>query len=168
MGTAVPPPALPARPAEWWERLAARAIDGIGFVVLYWIVSLSLYPLFASGSGDRTADPRVLPGLVAALVAFGAYTVYDYVMHARYGRTFGKKLLRIRLTPYGGAVLDRTGLMRRAALFPGVLLTAGIPVVNLGAALFGSVAALFILIDKPFQRGLHDRAAGSMVVRDLC
>ncbi|WP_344856707.1 RDD family protein [Planomonospora alba] len=168
MGTAVPPPALPAPPAEWWERLAARIIDAIGFVALYWILSRSLYPLFAPPAGeDRAADPRVLPGLLAGLIAFGAYTAYDYAMHARCGRTLGKKLMRIRLVPYGGASLDRAGLMRRAALYPGLLLTAGIPLVNVPAALFGSAAALFILVDKPLQRGIHDRTAGSRVVRDL-
>ncbi|GGL28446.1 RDD family protein [Planomonospora parontospora] len=154
-------------PAEWWERLAARIIDAAGFVALYWILSLSFYSLLAPAGEGRGADPRVLPGLFAGLIAFGGYTLYDYVLHARDGRTIGKKVMGIRLVPYGGAGPDRAGLVRRAALYPGVLLTAGIPAVNLLAAVLGFAGALFILMDKPLQRGPHDRLAGTVVVKDL-
>ncbi|MBG0814520.1 RDD family protein [Planomonospora sp. ID82291] len=146
--------------------MAARIIDAVGFVALYWILSLSFYSLLATDEG-RASDPRALPGLFAGLIAFGGYTLYDYVLHARDGRTIGKKLMRIRLAPYGGADPGRAGLMGRAALYPGVLLTAGIPAVNLLAAVLGFAGALFILMDKPLQRGPHDRLAGTVVVKDL-
>ncbi|WP_449060513.1 RDD family protein [Planomonospora algeriensis] len=164
-----PYPAAPDTPppAEWWERLAARIIDAVGFVAVYWILSLSFYSLLTPAGEGRTADARALPGFFAGLIAFGGYTLYDYVLHARDGRTVGKKLMRIRLAPYGGADRGRAGLMRRAALYPGVLLTAGIPVVDLLAAVLGFAGALFILMDKPLQRGPHDRLAGTVVVKDL-
>jgi hypothetical protein len=46
-------------------------------------------------------------------------------------------------------------------LFRGVLVTVGIPVENLSAAISGSEAGLFILVDKPSQQGLHGKVGES-------
>ncbi|GIH98272.1 RDD family protein [Planobispora takensis] len=161
------PPGVPVPRAEWWERLVARLIDGALFVALYWILSFAFYPVFAPAGEVRPADPRLLPGLFAGLVAFGAYTLYDYALHAGSGRTLGKKAMGIRLVPYGGGVPWLVGLAKRSVVFPGVLLVEGIPVLNVAMAVFGFVVGLSILLDKPLQRGLHDKAAGSVVVKDL-
>ncbi|GIH75570.1 hypothetical protein Plo01_19990 [Planobispora longispora] len=162
----VPPPGVPGPPAGWRERLLARIIDGAPFVVLYWILSFLFYAAFAPQDGDRLRDPRVLPGLFAGLIAFGAYTLYDYALHRRSGRTLGKKVMRIRVVPCGTAP-QPGGLLKRAVLYPGVLLTVGIPVLNLPAAVFGFAMGLSILLDGPLLRGFHDRVAGTLVAKDL-
>jgi hypothetical protein len=43
----------------------------------------------------------------------------------------------------------------------------GIPVLNLLAGIFVFGVGMLILIDKPLERGPHDRLAGSLVVKDL-
>ncbi|MBG0826750.1 RDD family protein [Planomonospora sp. ID67723] len=147
--------------------MAARAIDGVVFAVLYWILSLAFYLIFVQAGGERVADPRTLPASFAGLIAFGAYTLYDYASHARSGRTAGKKAMGIRVVPYGAAAPAPSALMKRAVLCPGVLLASGIPLLNLPAAVLGFAAGLFILLDRPLQQGLHDKLAGTVVVKDL-
>jgi hypothetical protein len=43
----------------------------------------------------------------------------------------------------------------------------GIPVVNVLAGIFVFGVGILILIDKPLQRGPHDRLAGTLVSKDL-
>jgi hypothetical protein len=72
--------------------------------------------------------------------------------------------MRIRLSPEG---LPSRVLLRRTLVYPAPIMLMGIPVVNLvaGMLLFG--VGLLILMDKPLERGPHDRAAGTRVVKDL-
>ncbi|WP_133061520.1 hypothetical protein [Streptosporangium minutum] len=148
------PPGVPGPAAEWRERPPA-GITGVSVsVTLYRILSFSFYarlphpssgPAFYSsgpafyaafrvfrpvGEGllvDPGPGSAVSPGLSAHLIAFGGYTGYDYVPHGGGGRTLGKKAMKIRLVPYDGVAPRAAGPMKRAALRPGVLITAGIP-----------------------------------------
>ena len=72
------------------------------------------------------------------------------------GRTLGKKAMKIRLVPHGDIELWCATVMKRVVLFRDVLVTVGIPVKNLAAAIPGFAAGLFILSDKPPQQGLRD------------
>ncbi|MEW9549965.1 RDD family protein [Nonomuraea sp. NPDC050783] len=150
-------------PAEWWERLAARLIEALVFGVFYYILFIALWGIFRTVGMLQVFDGR-LPGVGAWLVAGAAYAGYDWWAHSRGGRTFGKVIMRIRLAPgrpASGAAL------KRALVYPGPLMLVGIPVVNLlaGMLLFG--VGLLILMDKPLERGPHDRLAGTRVVKDL-
>jgi hypothetical protein len=49
-------------------------------------------------------------------IVFGGYTVYDYVLRARVGRTLGKKALKIRLVPPACVASAAARMMKRAAL----------------------------------------------------
>ncbi|MEU0485172.1 hypothetical protein ABZ260_39085 [Streptosporangium sp. NPDC006013] len=81
----------------------------------------------------------VLPGLSREPIVFGGYTVYDYVLHARVGRTLGKKALKIRLVPQACVASAAARVMKRAALHPGVLPAADILAMNPPAVISGSV-----------------------------
>lgn len=97
----------------------------------------------AAGEGLLRAPDRghvVLAGLSEGPIVFGGYTVYDYVLRARAGRTLDEKVLKIRLVPYACVTSAHTGVMKRAALRPGVLPAVGIPVMNPLAAISGSMA----------------------------
>ncbi|MFI6456904.1 hypothetical protein ACIBF6_35755 [Streptosporangium amethystogenes] len=80
-----------------------------------------------------------LPGLSGEPIVFGGYTVYDYVLHARVGRTLGKKALKIRLVPQACVASAATRVMKRAALHPDVLPTVDILVMNPPVVISGSV-----------------------------
>jgi hypothetical protein len=72
--------------------------------------------------------------------------------------------MRIRLAPDR---LPPGALLKRSLVYPGPVVLMGIPVANLlaGMLLFG--VGLLILMDKPLERGPHDRLAGTRVVKDL-
>ncbi|MEZ0077003.1 RDD family protein [Planotetraspora sp. GP83] len=162
------PPGAPAPLAEWWERLVARIIDNVIFGVAYAILSAILTSIFRPSVADLLENPAgtlFLPGFLAALIAFGAYAAYDYTLHSKDGQTIGKKVMKIKVVGVGGAPLDSSALMKRSALYPGVLALYGIPVLYYLAGAFAFVTGLFILIDKPLQQGLHDKVAGTVVVK---
>ncbi|MFC4591312.1 RDD family protein [Sphaerisporangium corydalis] len=165
------PPGAPAPLAEWWERLVARIIDGILFSIVYGILASILTSMFAPSLADILANPSlstgtlVLPGLLAAIIAYGAYAAYDYVLHSKDGQTLGKKVMKIRLAGVGGGVPDSAAVMKRSAIFPGVLVLYGIPLLGWLAAIFVLVLGVLILTDKPLQQGLHDKVAGTVVVK---
>ncbi|MFF4772065.1 RDD family protein [Microtetraspora fusca] len=150
------PPGVPAPLAEWWERLVARIIDTVVFGVVYLILTTIL--VFGGGGS-------FLSGFIPALIAYGAYTAYDYVLHSKDGQTIGKKIMKIRVAALGGAPLDSSVVMRRSVLYPGVLVLYGIPVVGLLGSLFALATGVFILVDKPLSQGLHDKVAGTVVVK---
>ncbi|WP_084958765.1 RDD family protein [Thermoactinospora rubra] len=157
--TAATPPGTRVVPAEWWERFTARLIESLVFGVLYYILSIGLW-LFFRTVGLLEAFEGQLVVVFSWLLAGAAYTAYDWWALSRHGRTFGKAIMKIRVE--GG----RGALLKRSLLYPGPTMVMGIPVLNLAGGIFAFVVGLFILIDKPLQRGLHDRAAGTCVVKD--
>ncbi|SEG80471.1 RDD family protein [Nonomuraea solani] len=157
------PSRVEAPPAEWWERLAARLIEALVFGVFYYILFITLWGIFRTVGMPEAFGGR-LAGVLAWAVAGLGYAGYDWWAHSRHGRTFGKAIMRIRLAP--GDVPPRT-LLKRTLVYPAPLMLMGIPIVNLlaGMLLFG--VGFLILIDKPLERGVHDRVAGTRVVKDL-
>ncbi|MFD2357409.1 RDD family protein [Nonomuraea ferruginea] len=91
------------------------------------------------------------------------YTVYDWVTLSRGGRTFGKAIMRIRVEPARLGARDR---LKRVLGYPAPAIVMGIPVLNLLAGMYVFAVGLLILIDKPLQRGPHDKLAGTLVVKD--
>ncbi|MEU8249833.1 RDD family protein [Nonomuraea sp. NPDC048916] len=152
-----------AKPAEWWERLVARLIEGLVFGVFYYILFITLWGVFRTVGVLGGFDGR-LPGVFAWLLTGLGYTVYDWVAHSTRGRTFGKAIMKIHVTP---GDLPRRALLKRALVYPGPVMLMGIPVVNVLAGIFVFAVGLLILVDKPLERGPHDRLAGTRVVKDL-
>ncbi|MEU7855765.1 RDD family protein [Nonomuraea sp. NPDC049141] len=157
------PPWSDAVPAEWWERLAARLIEALVFGVFYYILFVALWAAFRTVGLLEAFDGR-LPGVFACLLAGLGYTVYDWTAHSMGGRTFGKAIMKIRLEPGG---LRRGALLKRSLIYPGAVMVMGIPVVNVLAGIFVFWVGILILIDRPLQRGPHDRLAGTLVTKDL-
>jgi uncharacterized RDD family membrane protein YckC len=157
------PPRSDAVPADWWERLAARLIEALVFGVFYYILFIALWGTFRTVGVLEVFGGR-LPGVLAWLVAGLGYVVYDWRAHSRHGRTFGKAIMKIRLAPEG---VPSRALLKRALVYPGPVMLMGIPVVNLLAGMLLFSVGLLILIDKPLERGPHDRVAGTRVVKDL-
>ncbi|WP_162794836.1 RDD family protein [Nonomuraea lactucae] len=150
-------------PAEWWERLAARLIEGLVFGVFYYILFIALWGVFRTVGVLEVFDGR-LPGVFAWLLAGVGYAGYDWAAHSGRGRTFGKAIMKIRVVPDD---LPRRALLKRALVYPGPAMLMGIPVVNVLAGIFVFAVGMLILIDRPLQRGPHDRLAGTLVVKDL-
>ena len=123
------------------ERLQARAIDEV--TVLAFLMGILVPGLIFE------VYWLTIAGVVGLI--FG-WSVYDVVCVARWGRTLGKKVRGLRVVR-----LDDGGKPRvLQAIVRGLLLPF----------LFSGWGA-YSVMSKRAHRGLHDRAAGTIVVYDL-
>ncbi|MBU4175790.1 MAG: RDD family protein [Actinobacteria bacterium] len=89
--------------AGFWIRFVAELIDE-----LIWIAAL--IPLALISSLARSSEAV---GIVVGLIAWAALVGYHFFMVARYGATFGKKALGLKVIRQDGAPMtDRTALVR--------------------------------------------------------
>ncbi|WP_377271157.1 RDD family protein [Peterkaempfera sp. SMS 1(5)a] len=161
-----------ARPAGYGRRLAARVIDTLAVAALAGAAAVPLGASAvhhlqtkidaarASGRAGRVwlVDPVVLgrAGLfLLALLLIGF--VYEALPTARWGRTLGKRIARVRVLDaesqqppgLGGSV--RRWLARQL----------------LGALLLGgALDVLWCLFDRPLRQCWHDKAAGTFLAVD--
>jgi len=167
--------------AEWWERLVGRFIDGILFVVLYFILGAIFSAIFVSqivynpNTGEFTGGGLlVLAAVLPALIGGLLYAGYDVFMHGRDGQTLGKKVMKTRLVAVNGGRPDQATIIKRAAIFPGVYAIAGLLgfISIFGGLLIWMLVSLFILADGIFvltdsvrRQALHDKWSGTIVVK---
>ena len=139
--------------AEPAQRLVARIIDILLVGIPVASAAEGLFP-------HRTAQTVVAPLAFAVI-----FLAYDAVQLAVWGRTVGKRLTGIRVA----SVTDggRPGAIQslvRAAIFALPSAARPVPVLNALAGLFwlGEIGLLF---EGAYRQALHDRAAGTVVVR---
>jgi uncharacterized RDD family membrane protein YckC len=108
--------------------------------------------------GARTSLAQVL-ALVGVVIGFGlAWVVVRIVATASTGRTPGKWLLGLRVVDTANPrTPPRLGKAALRWLVPQV--SGAIPLPGTGAVVYSPV------LKDPWRRGLHDRAAGTVVVR---
>ncbi|HPB45750.1 MAG TPA: RDD family protein [Microthrixaceae bacterium] len=117
------------------------------------------------GDGDVVAMMASVPLWVQMVSAF-VPVLYDFVSVAATGRTFGKALFGIRVVRMvdGGRVDISRSLMRAIVPALGGILALGLPFGGLWIV-WQPVVYARVFYD-PQRRGLHDRAAGSIVLYD--
>jgi uncharacterized RDD family membrane protein YckC len=146
-----PPPASADRLASIGQRALAQLIDSV-------IIGIPLFFVSTAISGDLTdADSGQL--LFVTVLWLGVSLFYNTAMIAIYGATIGKRVMKLMVVNRedGSAVTWTYAAVR--ALIPTV---AGlIPVIGLAANLVVYLRAVF----HPLRQGLHDAAAGTIVVR---
>jgi uncharacterized RDD family membrane protein YckC len=167
--------------AEWWERLVARFIDGIMFGIVYFILGAIFTAIFVSqiafnpDTGELTGGglfvlAAVLPPLIGGLL----YAGYDIFMHGRDGQTLGKKIMKTRLVTVTGAKPDQATIIKRAAIYPGVIAIAGLlgfisvfcgVLLSFVIGLFTLIDGIFVLTDSVRRQSLHDKWSGTIVVK---
>lgn len=101
--------------------------------------------------------PLLLLELAVLALILVLYYVYYVEMMFRSGQTIGKRVMKLRVVP-----LDPTATLTRAAAAKryAVEVVAGIIVPFLPY-----VDGLWQLWDKPYQQTLHDKAAGTIVIK---
>ncbi|MFI6576979.1 RDD family protein [Nocardiopsis sp. NPDC050513] len=148
-------------PAGFGRRLAARSIDYVLAVIAataFFVVAVILLEVLTGGSGDNDAQAEVW-----ALMLFFGWGVllffYDWLYLVAWGRTLGKAVVGIRVVDAAdGGRLSQGQAMGRAALFG---LPQSLPVLGHLFSLGESMASL-----GEHRRALHDRACGTVVIRD--
>lgn len=154
-------------------RLAARIVDLIIVFVLSTVPSLPVLLAIMSRITDqiRAAQAgtvtttvylvnRQTVGLwalyvVIALAVAGSYEIWQLT---RWGQTVGKRLVNVRVTDRDGVRDPSLGQATRRWLSSCVLMVVPI------AALLD---AMWSLWDQPYRQCLHDKAAGTIVIREL-
>lgn len=206
------PRGTPARPAgrraadgtllaPWWRRLVAWAIDVVATVVMTLPVTVALLALrsdllrswtgavqaASASGGELPQPPQELLGAIGAcwtVVALG-YFLYETVGLTRFGTTWGRQLLQIRVRAAGEAAAadpghgsrqgrPRSGQARRAGLdLSGVSRRSGAKVAGQlvgGVPVLSDIGMFYTLVDlgrgmpDRDRRTLHDLAGGTEVV----
>lgn len=155
-GAAPAPEGMPPL-ATLGQRVLARLIDTALLVVLGLVFAVVIY-------GGHWNDPQGVgfaKQLLAGVLTYAIYFVYEGFMLSRSGQTLGKSALRIRVARLAdGSVPGNAGWLRAAVYsLPGILSSACVGV------LFWLLNVLWCTWDKPYQQCLHDKAAKTVVVR---
>jgi len=163
--------------ADWWQRLVARIIDGVGFMIVQWILTSIFYGLFGPSFDAETFQFRgswLLPAVLSGVISGLLYAGYDFYMHSKFGATAGKMVLKLKLAQVDRQPATQAVILKRALLYPGVFALTGL-VAGLGLFAFGLGSTLlvlvtiadgiFVLIDQTSRQSLHDRLAGTVVLK---
>ena len=139
------------RLASVGQRAVAQLLDGL-------IIGIPLFILTYSFGGDIT-DTEDSNLLWLTLLWLGVSLFYNTAMIAIYGATLGKRIMKLRVVNRtdGSPVTWTYAAVR--ALVP--TLAGVVPVIGFALNIAVYVRAFF----HPFRQGLHDAAAGTIVVR---
>ncbi len=138
--------AVPARPAGFWIRAVALAIDILVFVLVQIALARLARALWGPASDGGTPAPAAVTLFTLLFTA-----AYSTTLHALAGQTIGKSLVGVRVVAPDGALLTiGPALLRYLACY--------ISAAPLG---FGFLIAAL----RQDKRALHDLIAGSRVER---
>ncbi|WP_327414245.1 RDD family protein [Streptomyces sp. NBC_01233] len=170
-GSGMPDPLAGMPPlADTGKRIVARIIDWLVVGIPVWLVWFLLVGFSVNwdmGDADAGEDvPDAAAGwyngafFLWLLIAIVAYIAYDWYFNAKSGRTLGKKAmgLRVAMLNDGRVPPSKSSLGRACALWLPCL-------VPCCGGLWWIVVFISILVDKPYQQGLHDKAAKTVVVQ---
>lgn len=174
------PPILPARRAEnprapLLRRLGALLYEALLLLAMALIVVFAFLPLTSSvREGDRTAltIPPVFVRTMLFCVLAAAAAVYYTWCWSEARRTLPQKTWQLRIVDNDGTALTRkTALLRYAAAWIGPAAALAVYAILHATSVRGYALILLVLnyawalIDRDRQF-LHDRIAGTRVVRD--
>lgn len=178
--------------ASGWERLLAMTVDwmlilGASFLVLYSQMERLVQQVQAVSRADEVSqaagqaavthflrDPSTASAYLSySLVVYGLAIAYFWILQATGGATLGKLLVGLRVVSFMDrtrAGIRATGLRTMVFLVGPVAFTfatrlgpAG-GIISLAGAAFW-IADCAVLLSDPERRALHDRVAGTLVVR---
>ncbi|MFE6845231.1 RDD family protein [Streptomyces sp. NPDC057686] len=168
-GDGMPDPLAGMPPlADTGRRLVARLIDliivSVPLAVIRWALGWNFYQVDTDKGEDVSNVVNgwyVGSGLVFLLISIVAYVGYDWWFTKSGGQTPGKKWLgmRVAMLNDGSVPTSKASLARAAALWLPWLVCC------LCGCLWPIVLFISVLVDKPYQQGLHDKAGKTVVVR---
>jgi uncharacterized RDD family membrane protein YckC len=134
------------------RRLAARIVDTVIVAVVAGLIS---WPITDFDYDDTSFGAQFSSGLIFSLV----YFLYEGFQLDRFGRTLGKRLVRIKVVRVadGGPIGGPTAWTRA-----GVFTLP--PIVPCLGTIFWFVNVLWQFWDQPWHQCLHDKAARTTVI----
>ncbi len=135
-------------PGPLGRRLAAHLLDAA-------ILFLPLLALWAAALRD-------MPLLIATVIMNGVSLTYFVLSESIWGRTLGKRALRLRVRGVGGDLPTvKQALLRNLYLALGVIQGFVGSVLSLGVIVW---IAVTIAMDHTYRQGVHDRFANETYV----
>ncbi|MBR7742926.1 RDD family protein [Phycicoccus sp. BSK3Z-2] len=165
--------------AEWWRRLLARIVDWFVTSIVAGLLSLPFVgPVvdaaeryFSQALTDPSPDPAPLTdailgiALPVTLIGAAVALVYEVVFLVWKAATPGKLLLGTRVRPLGTDGPVRADVALRRQVLPLVAdLLALVPFLGFLGTVLSVVDPAWLLFD-PKRQALHDKVAGTVVVR---
>lgn len=137
----------------FWRRFAAIFIDGI----VVWVLQIPVNLIFAGAAAPSINDPYNATaaagiGLGSMVASIAVSVLYWVVFQGKYGQTLGKKALGIKVVDVNGKTPSMMTFFLREIIgkfVSGIILLIGY---------------LMVIWDGKKQ-GLHDKIAGTFVVR---
>ena len=175
------PAGAPAPLPAWWERLVARIIDNILYVIVSTVLTSIAGAFFIPTTAD-VLNGKIGSGLGLLFIVLGLvnvicavlYAGYDYIMHSRNGQTVGKMVMKLSLVSPSGGRPDQSAIMKRSAIYPGICAVAGLltflpfggsALMVLGILVFSLADGIPVFTDVPLRRALHDKWTDTLVVK---
>ena len=163
-------PVAVRRPARWWSRIVAAAVDAVLVAVIGYAVILIIWLLHGyattrvDGHAQTVLTERELWPFAAVWLLYAVGLQCRRAL--RNGETLGKAAVHIQVIRRDGAPVDLWSAFVREAVgkaLPLALATIT-PVLSALAAIYIVLDSLWPLWDRQ-NRALHDRLAGTQVVR---
>ncbi|MEW2355898.1 RDD family protein [Spirillospora sp. NPDC029432] len=155
------PPAPPEVPGlgSPGRRLVARLID----MAISVTAAVTGAAVLAATTAD--ADGEIPPPAIVGMfvIILGGIWGYEAVQLAVWGRTLGKRVMKLRVAPKSDidAPLSGGRGLGRAAAYPLLFTVIGaLPLIGL----VNTLNVLWHLWDRPLRQCLHDKVAGTVVV----
>ncbi|MBB6120211.1 RDD family protein [Nocardiopsis algeriensis] len=147
-------------PASFGLRFSARLIDylltGVAAVAFFFLMVMVTMVLTGS---EETSDAEGTVWAMLFLFGWGPLLFfYDWLYLVTWGRTLGKMMLGIKVVRADGGRLTQGQAMGRAAVF-------GLPQSLLCVGHIFSAAESMAALGDARGRALHDRMAGTVVIR---
>ncbi len=160
--------------AGWGSRAVARLIDWVvvgipaGFVAMLVGFVWSGAQTMIAGYGSTSVGENFW--LIFGVCAFIVFAGYDSVCVKRWRRTFGKRLMGLEVAPVGAGgsqgPIPVASMVARSALLSLMFLVTWSDVLQVIVFLLVLVfIALWPLFDSQHRQGVHDKLAGTVVIR---
>lgn len=146
----------------FWLRISARLIDSLILAIPLLAITLPYLDLLDADNPMKDVPSWVQIATVVAPV------VYEFVFLALVGATPGKMMVGLRVVSYvgGGRLAIHQAGMRIILPNLGSLLSmSGLATGIVDVLAFLQPLVYFSSVLDPVQRGLHDKAAGTIVLR---
>lgn len=163
-----PGPSTGARPGELVDRFLARLIDGVGFVIVYFIFFAFFAAIFYNGFYNSRGEVFLVT-LFVQIFSVVVYLGYYGYFESTQGATLGKQLMKLKVVGPDG-VSNPT--MQQAVMrsgFQALGLISVVPFVGFFLGPLASLAAVILIAvtisnDAVNRQGWHDTFAGGTKV----
>ncbi len=176
VGWTVPTDARKASPVAGFvvAGVGSRLVGYIIDAIILWIINVAIVRIANPGAFDQ--DPSAtatlsVPVVLAQLIIMGIEFAYFVGFWTSRGRaTIGMRLVRIQLIDArGDRPLEVVPAAARWLLLSGALGLIGLLPLPVGisgiAAMIWIIVLLVSVLNNPLRQGIHDQAAGSLVVQ---